>query len=253
MTVILKLNSWKQRKYLQFIFLNMSSTFSGFAFFYLIFHRFIIEIEQMTCMISMHLMLLGIGCNYVALISLSVDCVVAVYWPLKFKVIMTTKKFFIFNSASVILMFVTLMLPAFYFGNLHDGILQSICEIAFAAPRYYIYFIAAFHVVVFFVFIVLNVGIAIGILISVIRRRKVITQENESISKILRSTIRLAVIITVNFMLNMPSLSNLIFISHLPQSVVILLSVSSGPLNVIIFIVSDREFRDSIRKVLLCI
>ena len=125
--VIAKVSLWKERKYLQLLLLNFSSIFVGFGLLYFHTNRSFIAIEQLACTIRFQIFVLGGTWNIFALISLCLDCVVAVYWPLKFRALLTAKQFFVFNGSSFISILIISLSPIFLYGFTQDGLMVHSC------------------------------------------------------------------------------------------------------------------------------
>lgn len=249
--IILKMELWKQRKYLQFAFITVTSAISAFSFSYLVMYRLFVEITQAVCILSFQIFLFGMAWNYFALLSLSLDCFVAVFWPLQFRSIMTLKQFFWFNGTSFIFLAVSLVIvPVSYFGSLNDGVLKFDCDLdRVASPEFFVYLqvLTAFMAICF---IVLNFGVAVGVLKAYLTRLKMSDQKNNSSKVLIKPVIQTSVIIFFNVVLTMPI--SIILRITLPFSVAYCLACTSGPLNTIFFSVTDKKFREYMKKTLCC-
>ena len=247
--VIGRRSLWRQRKYLQFLLLNITCILNVSGFFLLILFRgFLFKVELMVCLLTCNILAFTWGWSYFGLVGLSIDCFVAVFWPLKFKSIMTTRRFFYFNFATFIFNFLVAFLPLPYFGTRNDGYLLFFCTYIFNVPPFYNYFIFSVHMTLLLIFSALNASVGVGIARALMNRGKMVNQKKNGSSVLLKSTIRLCIIITINIALTIPVAINNINTELVQDSIAISMSACSGPLNVIIFVVSDKEFRQNIRQ-----
>lgn len=244
--VMIRGSLWKQRKYLQYILINFTTTVSALCFTFFLFYRFVIENELMACVLGFNVFIFGIGWNFFAMMSLVIDCFVAVFWPLQFRVVMTIQQFLIFNSSVFAFLVVTVLVPIPYFGSFNDGYIQYFCAFEFIFPLYYRLFTYGLFAFFSILFIVFNVSVALGVAVAFAKRRSLTNNNNnneQSSKNLLKTILRLMLLIATNVLLSLPLVSQPITYEYFPLSLGFLFSSSTGSVNTLILVMSDGQFR----------
>lgn len=248
---VLKLTLWRERKYLQLAFLNFTSIFCGVTFALFISYRFITRMERMACMIGNQFFVFGLSWNSFSIISLSIDCFVAVYFPLRFRSLMTVKQFLWLNVSTYLFQAVALLSPIPIYGKTNDGYLYAPCDIVDVLPRRYIWFLFGMSFVLGLTVVVLNIGVATGVILALIRRNRMGAKDKSVYKKMQKLVLRLAAIIATNIFLNLPLLLTIVRLpSFFSDFESIPIALSNGVVNILIFGAFDADFRRHIKKML---
>ena len=243
MSTVLRFSLWKERKYLQLLLLNFSSIVSVLCFGFFISYRYLFDLEQLLCVLGFQVFCFGLSWNNFSLISLSIDCVVAVFFPLKFRSLMTTKQFFLLNGGAFLFLVAVILLPVPVFGSMNDGYMTLWCELKRVLPEFYVLFVFAMSALGGILLILLNVGIGTGVVQALIQREK-LTQQNDVKSKMLKLVFRLLSIICVNILFSLPLTLLLVGVRILSSdSVSIAIAMGNSIVNILIFGFSDEQFR----------
>lgn len=252
---IAKLSLWKQRKFLQLFLLNVTNILSAISHCLFIGIQSLERVERLECVLSFHLFIFGMGVSWMGVLGLGVDCLVAVFFPLKFRAIMTTKQFFKFNGIFFILIFVTIICPIPLLAFQNEGILTFLCDYVQIAPKFYLLYLFCSSALFLLSLLLLNISIAIGVILALIKQQKLKAEGNKSAiaNKMLKLVFRLLLIILVSIICNLPLNSQVVGISITrTDRDAILLAFTSGLWNILIFVIADQDFRTSALSAFKC-
>ena len=241
LVLVVRLSLWKQRKYLQLLLLNFSTLVSALSFGFFISYRHFVILERFMCLLGYQVFTLGLSWNTFSLISLSIDCAVAVYYPLKFRSLMTTRQFFLLNGGAFVFLVTFLFAPISIFGSINDGYLDLWCKY-YIIPRLYAIVVLALSGLAGFILVLLNFGIGLGVVVAFLQRQK-LAKDAEIKSKLLKLVFRLLTIICVNILTNLPLSLKTVGIDTLNDALSIAIAMTNGVINIFIFGFSDEQFR----------
>ena len=242
---------WKQRKFLQLLLLNVTSVLCTIAYsFYHLSSS--LEIEQFMCVFRFQMLIFALGLNSFVLVSLSFDCFVAVYWPLKFHSIMTTKKFWWSNSSFLGIFAINPLVSIPYFGLQNDGYLKRKCDIVHIMPNSYsmiIFFVGASF---WFMIFILNVNVTVGVFIALVKRQNLTSGANKMSGTLLKLVIRLLAIVLFNVGSSFPLTVTILRVELLYILDAFGIGIMAGFWNVLFFVVSDGDLRISFKETFFC-
>lgn len=250
--VIFKLTLWKERKYLQLLLLNFTSIFVSLSFLFFLLNRLIFELEQFMCVLGFQIFVLGGSWNTFSLLSLTTDCVVAVFLPLKFRSILTTKQFFLFNGSTFVSFLINFVVSIYLYGFANDGLLQITCAFYLVFPKAYRNFTVMVSAILNISLFALNVAVTFGVIVALTQRNKLNHHSKVYNRKMLKLVCRILAIVFGNIVCNLFLNFSAINVSLIPESLAFLLASSSLYWNIIIFGVSDAQFCAHVRKLLRC-
>lgn len=250
--VIFKLTLWKERKYLQLLLLNFTSIFVSLSLLFFLLNRFIFELEQFMCVLGFQIFALGGFWNTFSLLSLTTDCVVAVFWPLKFRSVLTTKQFFWFNGSTFISFIIYFVASIYLYGFANDGLLRITCAFYLVFSKAYRNFTVMVSAILNISLFVLNVAVTFGVIVALTQRN--IRNHHSKVynRKLLKLACRILAIVFGNIVCNLFLNFSAINVLLIPDSLAFLLASSSLYWNIIIFGVSDAQFRAHVRNLLRC-
>ena len=251
--IIVHKGLWKQRKYLQFLLLNVTSVLCAIAYFFFLFSSKFLEVEQFVCVFRFQMLIFALGLNNSVLVSLSFDCFVAVYWPLKFHSIMTTKQFWLTNSSLLVIFTFNSLVSTLFFGFKNGGYLRSVCDLPQILPITYLIVFFLVAVISWFMIFILNISVTIGVFIAIVQRQKLTSGANKMSGTLLKLVIRLLAIVLVNVGCSVP-LSIPLLQKNLLSNILDAFSIAivAGFWNVLFFVASDESLRISFKQTLLC-
>ena len=206
-------------------------------------------IEQFVCVLRVQLLFYGIILNSATIISLSVDCLVAVYQPLSFRSIMTKKQIYWTNGSIMIIFAFICLTPIPLVGFQNDGYLRGMCDVRKVLPFNYLTLCILIGLVGWATIFILNISVTIGVFKALIERQKITsgTHNNKIKGKLLKLVIRLLAIVIVNIVSNIPV--NILLIGPILFNPIAMygLSILSGVGYVLIFVISDGKVRTSLK------
>ncbi|MEL7308258.1 MAG: G-protein coupled receptor [Pseudomonadota bacterium] len=246
--VIFKLSLWEDRKYQQLFLLNFTSIFCGLAFIFFLTYRWFVEMELFMCLLGFQVFNLGGFWNSFSLVSLTLDCFIAVYCPLKFRSILTMRQFFAFNVSALIVGLIIFFLPIFLYGFQHEGYLSYICTFIAVFPPSYSIFLLIQSLILGFSLVFLNIAIVFGVIRALIKQKQLSPQARLCVKKMLKLVFRVVGVVAVNFVCSLFVTLIAVGIQIFPDSICFFLAMSSSIWNIGIYCLSDENYRKSFKK-----
>ena len=169
----------------------------------------------------------------------------AVFYPLKFRSLMTTKQFVRLNGSTLLFSAIVYLFPIPISGFKFDGILAVVCDPRYhLSPLYYLFVLVICLINGSFIFFV-NIFTGIGTVKALLGRSK-LSHKKTSSDALLKVTLRILTICAINGTLNFPITLLTINIS-ISTALCYMLAMSVGPLNVLVFTLTDPEFRERVK------
>lgn len=233
--------------------MNMIGILSCLAtLFYFTYRYFINETpSRFLCILSYQMMGLGFILLQTILMSLLIECTVAIYSPFKHKEIVSVKRIVGLNLLIVtgIILF-TVVYPCIAFPH-RFGPRIIYCNHDYAFPEDFNAKQGYFGVTYFAVNIILCLAIAVGVIKALVQRSKMLSMsDSKFVTQSLNLVSRLAAVVGANYVCLLPLLfySLGFSISNLARDVALLSAISTTSWNVLIFICGDKGIRDVLRN-----
>ena len=239
----------EKQKFFQICYLFTGTIFANSGFIIMILYRSSRHVERMGCIFSYTLLGFSSVVFYLAVISLTFDCFIAVFFPLKYRTLMTKKTLIIPNIITLILFFgFYILYPMIAFPSKHGGYMTKFCSATLAFPKFYLLILAAITFILNAMIILLNKVIVFGVLWSLIKRSKISTSESSIRKSMTKLSVRLVAIILFNFGFTLPMTLKTLAINIFDDAVCFALVMSLGLWNTLIFVVGDAELRQKVCK-----
>lgn len=256
LSLLLILSSAKlrnNRKYGQLIVMNVVSILDCMSFLYYFCYRFFIDDtpSRFLCIFGFQMLGLGFILLQTTLMSLLTECTVAIYFPFKFKSLVSFKRIVACNIlivTSIILFMV--VYPCVVFPYRYGSEIVY-CTHRLVIPSYFHEKTGYFGFIYFAVNILFCFLIGIGVIKAFYQRKKMLSGKD---SKVLTQTFklvgRLLVIITANYLCLLLLIFNSLGYRFRDEirDVGLITAISTTTWNVLIFIGGDKGIQNHIRR-----
>lgn len=239
-----------KRKYQQLLYLNISSWFVAAGFMILIslphFHHYL---DRPTC--QFRFCVFGMSCSiYItSLLSLTIDCLVAIFYPLRYRIIVTTRRVVIPNVVAFLLfLFFNIIYPMYAFGWRYGGYI-FICDYKAIYPIWFSAVVIVLSVIIMLSLAILNIAVLLGVTRALCVRQTLTGSNARVRNQVMKLSLRLMAILTCNIGLSLPLLLSTVSIKILATSEVVFFAIfmSSGLFNIILFFIADEEIRGKLK------
>ena len=234
------------RKYQHLLFLDIANMLIELAFISWASQGGFFPAPSRIVCVSVYIALSAAGFTFgTALVSLSTDCLLAVFFPLRYRTMVTTRRTVVGISIPLCLFLVLMVIfPIAAFGFKHADFIVM-CSPKYMFPNYFLVITGVISAIVLVTILVLNVSILIGA-VQALSKRKKLTGASASIQKnVLKLAARLMAIILFNLSFSGPLvlLGAGIKFSFLPFSICYLLFILLGIFNNIVYFFGDKQIR----------
>lgn len=243
---LIRAKLWKSKKYSHLLYLNIMNLvlITCFTFYTLYTEMNDRVLLHTRCIIKLQVLSISFQMYFLALICLGIDCATAVIYPLKYRSASTMKRFVKLNLGIFALLLITQMfLPLLHvaFSSPNE---KSHCEteVLLKMSRYYIGN-QIISLIMLIAAAVVNVTIAVGIIKSMIQRKKLLSQDGNVAGKAFKLVFRVICLLGGNY-----ACLSLIFLYPFalhfekvtPPTVIFSTSLSVGIWNNVIFVFLDN-------------
>lgn len=186
-----------------------------------------------------------------SLASISVDCIIAVYFPFKYHEMFTAPAILVSNFLFALFLSVFyIFIPLYFLSAIDDGLLQAHCSTELIWMNfYYCNFFLTLLLIGAICF--MQVIIFVGVILALIRHKKLSRSQDAIGVKMLKLSIRLGSLLCLNILCSLPLMLegiNLFPDFWIPKVYMFTLGQTVGVWNVLVYFVAD----ENIRRVILC-
>ena len=208
------------------------------------------QIERFGCIFVGTFFCFTSSVFHFSLLSLTCDCLVAVFLPLRYRAIVTVQGIAIPNVIILLFMFVILVIyPLIRFSHIDHGYLQSKCSLGDVASldfQFLMFIITASQNALLIVF---NFIIVVKVVVTLTQRKKIAASELSIRKSLMKLSLRLLGIIAFNTGLTLPLTLQLMRIDMFKYaSIPFAFAMSVGTLNTMVFFFGDAEILQLICK-----
>lgn len=250
LTYLFTTGLYKTQKFRQIVYLNSMTITTVSGFLFMIIYRRATQVESLGCLITYQTFMFSSTSFHFSLLSLTCDCLVAVFFPLKYRTIMTAKNFGVTTATiGMGLLGFYVVYPLVAFGK--NDYLDGDCTYKEVVPitSYYLKTSVFLIFLINSLIILLNVAIGIGVVLSLLRRREIAASELSLRQSMIKLSLRLVAIVLFNFGFTAPLTLSLLEVRILLESAATFIpAMSLGFFNGLIFFVGDPEIRNRICK-----
>lgn len=239
------------KKYSLLLYLNAMNVLLDFGVIFYVFYTFSKKriLPPSECLIKLQIFSISVQMYFLAVICVGVDCVIAVLYPLRYRIIATTKMFVKLNIICFITISITqICIPVFY-ANVKGDIEPVHCETqVFETMKNYYLGNQISSTILLIAACSVNLTITGGVIHSLVKRRELVSKGNNVVRQTLRLIFRNICLLGGNY----GGLS-LIFLypfgilsETTPPSLVISASISVGIWNNVIFFFLDDTIKSKL-------
>lgn len=238
----------KSKKYSLLLYLNAMNLLLDFGVMFYVFYTFWKKriLTPSECLIKLQTLSISLQMYFLAVICVGVDCVIAVFYPLRYRIIATTKMFvklniFVFSLISVTQLFI----PLFY-AIVKDEREALHCETqVFQKMKNYYLGNQIFSTILLIASCSVNLTITGGVINSMVKRRELVSKGNNVVKQSFKLIFRNICLLGGNY-----SGLFLIFVypfgilsESVPPSLLLSASMSVGIWNNVIFFFLDDAIK----------
>lgn len=236
-----------KRKYQQLLYLNVTSCSVAVcllihSLYRLLFYNF----NRFWCLFGFSVLTLATSIFGTSLVSISIDCLIAVVRPMQYRLIVTTRRVVILNV--IVLgwfLFFNAIYPLSAFSWKNGGHLYY-CLMENVMPSWYQMAIGLTSAVLMLMIMILNMSV-LGAAANALWGRQRLMGANAQVQRqVLKLAMRMIMIVTCNIGLSMPLNSQTLKLVYLGDDVLFSLFMSIGPANILLFVVADAELRQRV-------
>lgn len=243
------------RKYGQLIVMNSVGIIDCVAFFYYFIYRFFLTDtpSRFQCILSFQMMGFSFNLLQTVLMSLLIECIVAIYSPFKYRSIVSVKRIVSFNLFFIVCIFLFLVVYPCIVYPAQYGSEIVYCSYGLALPEDFLQLIGIFSAIYFASSIIFCLLIGIGVIQALVRRRALASQKDSKfITQSLALTSRLFVIVIANYVCILPLVATMfgIFSTGMMQDISLVLAFSVCSWNVLIFVFGDESVRRDFKSLI---
>lgn len=237
----------KKKRNQQVICVNVTGFFAHSSLAFFLMYRFFFKVNKYLCLIGFQSFSVAGNLFNFSIVGLSLDCAIAVFKPLRYRVIVTKKRLLTCVCCLLIFCFITFfMYPLIAYGPMHDGILLSDCYLPRLLPKNYIIISSAFTVIMYVMIVFLNISICICVLVSFTQRKKLSNGNQSVVRSIQKLVARLGVTIVLNVGCGLPLITLVLGFYTDPQSIGFISMSALGIINNLFFFLSDSKSKEAI-------
>lgn len=241
---------WKSKKYSHLFYLNIMNLvlLLGFSIFVAITTYGERMVLPTQCILKLQILSISFQMYFLALISLGIDCALAVFIPLKYRSMSSMKLFFVINlSVFAVLLVIEVFLPL-TLAYVDSSKQRSHCESqVFQNLSHYFVGNQILSAIMFAIATCVNLLIAIGVIKSILKRKKLTTKrENNVVMLALKLVFRIICVLGGNY-----ACLSLLFLypfgfsyeKYTPPTIILSTSLSAGIWNNVIFVFLDEQIK----------
>lgn len=251
---------YRNKKMVQLFIMNIIGIIVELSFLYFATYRsFLTGVPtSLHCLLGFQVISFSLDLLQVIILSLLIDCSLAVFFPFKYKIIVTFRRIIFGNLVAMLFLMISLIIYPVMYEVLVRGNAQIVyCNFYIAIPHDFAFFMGIVGLVLLNFNVLLTIIVVIKVIIVLINRRSV---TNVSSRTIINSSIKLVArslcIVIGNFGCLTPiilyTLSFTLGLSHFRSDFFIdissLLWISIPIWNVLIFFFGDVEIRSYLRN-----